>query len=303
MKLFRRAEDNSIPRRRQVDASLRQDDASDLSRRYVRNRTLASSAPEVEAPSARSKAHQLALRRRRVGAILLLVLLACVGLLLLISQLTAQVTIGVASQVTKKIDVSAYAKTINDYLDHHPVERLRFALGQKNLSEFVSNANPEVASVTQATQWGLGVTRFTVTLREPLAGWQINGKQFYVDSSGVAFEHNYFADPSVQIIDQSGASLEQGSTVTSSRFLSFVGKLVAQAKSRGYVITEARLPLGTTREVIVKVKDLSYEVRVSIDRGAGEQAEDLDRVVRYLATKGVVPGYVDLRVEGRAFYQ
>jgi len=55
--------------------------------------------------------------------------------------------------------------------------------------------------------------------------------------------------------------------------------------------------------VIVRVKDLSYEVRVSIDRGAGEQAEDLDRVVRYLAGKSVVPGYVDLRVEGRAFYQ
>jgi cytoskeletal protein RodZ len=302
MGIFRR-KDADQPRRRQVDRSAPPEESPDLSRRFQRNRVLTHSSPEVEAPSERSKAHQLALRRRRVSAIFALVILVCVGLLLLLSQFTAQVTIGVGSAITKPLDSAAYAKTINEYLDHHPVERLRFALSSKGLNDFVTEADPEVASVTQNNGWSLGSTKFTITLRQPVAGWQINTKQFYVDQQGTAFQTNYFADPSVQIIDQSGASLQQGSTVTSARFLSFVGKLVAQAKSRGYTITQAKLPSGTTREVVVNVQDIKYEFRASIDRGAGEQAEDLDRVVKYLASHNITPGYVDLRVAGRAFYQ
>lgn len=302
MGIFRRRSAEP-PRRRKVERAVVSEESSELSRRYQRNRVLTQSSPEVEAPSERSRAHHLAQRRRRVSAILVLVVLVCAGLLLLLSQLTAQVTLGIGSAITQPIDSAAYVKTINDYLDHHPVERLRFALSAKGLNEFMATADPEVASVVQNSGWALGTTKFTLNLREPVAGWQINSKQFYVDQQGVAFQKNYFADPSVQIIDQSGASLQEGSTVTSTRFLSFVGKLVAQAKSRGYVITQAKLPVGTTREVVVNVKDIPYEFRLSIDRGAGEQSEDLDRVVRYLSSHTITPSYVDLRVEGRAFYQ
>jgi len=305
MKVFNRARQSKrdqVPRRRQADASAGFDEPTDTSRRYLRNRTLSQSSIEAEEPSARTRAHVLTRRRRRVGSILVLIAGVCVVLLLLMAQFTAQVTIALGSAVTKQVDTAPYAASINAYLDQHPVERIRFALGKEALNEFIVASDPEIASVEQTTNWGIGATRYTITLRQPVAGWQINGRQYYVDQQGIAFEKNHFADPSVQIVDQSGASLEQGTTVTSTRFLSFVGKLVSQTQGRGYAITEARLPLGTTREVAVKVKDINYEFRLSIDRGAGEQAEDMARVISYLASRSVTPGYVDLRVEGRAFY-
>jgi hypothetical protein len=117
------------------------------------------------------------------------------------------------------------------------------------------------------------------------------------------FEKNYYETPSVQIIDESGISPEQGSAVASARLLSFVGKVVAQAEEGNYQVTEAILPVGTTRQLEIRLKDVQPLIKLSIDRGAGEQVEDMIRVLRYLNSKGLSPSYVDVRVTGRAVYQ
>lgn len=299
---FLKKRNTDVPRRRQiVEEPI---ETIDISRRYARNRNLSSRpTQDEEAVSERSRAHTLIEIRRKVG-LALLVVLVIVGVGFgLLSQFTGKVSVGASSATNVRLNLSEYEEAINQYLAQHPVERFRFVLNQSNLDGFVHNLRPEVAGVTQTGDWGLGVTHFTVTLRKPIAAWQINGKQYYVDDEGVAFDKNYFAEPSVKITDEAGAAFQVGATVTSTRFLSFVGKLVAQAKEKGMIITEAILPLGTTREVAVKVSDRPYQFRLSIDRGAGEQVEDMDRVEEYLLSRGLNPSYVDLRVSGRAFYQ
>lgn len=303
MKLFGPRKSN-VPARRRADREPRPEDHA--MQQFRRNQTMSGvrRAATTEAVSPRSKVHHLTRQRRKVSGILLIVLLGISVLAILLTQMTAKVLISSStSNLTSSIDGQQYEKIINDYLGVHPAERLRFLLDEQELSEYVSVATPEVASVQQDGVRNIVETRFAITFRQPLAGWQINNRQYYVDTHGTVFEKNYFQPPSVQIIDESGISPEQGSTVASARFLSFVGRVVGLSKDSGYEVVEAILPTGATRLLEIRLKDVGPLVKLSIDRGAGEQVEDMIRVLRFLQSRGESPSYIDVRISGRAVYQ
>ncbi|HZJ34809.1 MAG TPA: hypothetical protein VFD55_02210, partial [Candidatus Angelobacter sp.] len=194
-------------------------------------------------------------------------------------------------------------KVIQEYLNINPMSRLQFFLDQSALTKYVSDKLPEVANVKQQGSMGIGETDFSITMRTPVAGWMINDNQYYVDSDGISFEQNYFLPPSVQIVDNSGASLQTGTAIASKRFLSFVGRVVSLAQTSGYTVTQAILPANTTRELEISLKDVSFSVKLSIDRSAGEQVEDMSRAVQYFISNGRAPSYIDVRVSGKAFYR
>lgn len=305
---------NALPGRRQSFARDTRSPAATPERQYVfaRNRTLTGSTStrlsdihrQTDLQSPRSHAHHLALRRRKIGMIFLIILAISAFLFMLLMQFTATITISISdTSLSKKIDNQLYEKAINDYLGIHPLSRLRFALDRKSLNEYLSVTVPEVADVTDVSLGAIGETNITLTMRRPVAGWTINSQQYFVDAQGIAYERNYFAAPSVEIIDNSGVALEQGTTVASNRFLAFVGRVVALSKERDYVVTRAIIPTGTTRQLEVVLQDVVPHVKLSIDRPAGEQVEDMARALDYLKTKKSKPSYIDVRVSGKAFYK
>lgn len=301
MSLFSKKQPD-LPRRRMMDdnsaAPIVQSENS-----FRRNRTLTGIvSPNLESP--RSHVHHLTIRRRKVLSVLSVVFLASVLLWTLISNFTAMATITVLDvSMSKKVDGLLYEKAIQEYLDVNPMERLHFLLNQPALNSYISNKLPEVADITQKGMTMIGKTEFVLTMRRPIAGWVMNNKQSYVDSAGVPFDKNYFTNPDVQIIDNSGASPIKGAAVASNRFLGFVGRVVASAKRNGYTVTQASLPANTTRELEVKLKEGNYVVRLSIDRPVGEQVEDMARAVKYFVGVGQTPEYIDVRVSGKAFYK
>jgi hypothetical protein len=225
-------------------------------------------------------------------------------LTLLLTQLTARVIIaGSTTALSAPIDSGRYEKVINDYLGIHPAARLRFLLNETELSTYATGITPEIDHIEQASGGNVTDTRFVITFRKPVAGWQINGNQYYVDAQGVVFQKNYYDTPGVQIVDESGVSPAQGSTVASARFLSFVGRVVALSAQSGSVVTQAILPSGTTRELEIKLQSTTTLVKLSIDRGAGEQVEDMSRALSYLSSHGQTPSYIDVRISGRAAYE
>ena len=302
---FRSHKKNDAPRRRQSSDYVRTPAATSTSgQQFRRNQTMSGvRRPDGEPVSERARLHALAQSRRKVGAIFGLVFFAIILLTVLMSQFTAKVIVtGSASALSRAIEPAQYEKIINEYLGLHPVERLRFVLDETALSQYVSAALPEVATVDLTSTNNVVESNFTLTLRKPVAGWQINSRQYYVDTHGVVFQSNYYENPGVQIIDQSGVSPEQGSTVASARLLSFVGRVVALSGQGSYNVTEAILPSGTTRQIEIRLKDVQPLVKLSIDRGAGEQVEDMVRALNYLKVQGKGAQYVDVRVSGRAVY-
>ena len=266
---------------------------------YRRNQTLSSYKHNTPDESSRQKAHQLAKQRRRLSGVFVVVIAAVIFLAILLWQLVAQVSITTSSrQLNQTFEAGQYEALINEYLAVNPSQRLRFALNEAALTGFVSGRLPEVEKLELSGIPGVAQGNFVITFRTPVAGWVINDKQYYVDADGVVFEKNYYESPSVQIVDESGINPDLGD-----RLLGFLGRVVAQAKSRGYTITRAVLPANTTRQVDVYVEGSSARIKLSIDRGAGEQVEDADRVLKYLSSQGFTPQYVDVRVPGRAAYR
>jgi hypothetical protein len=292
----------NAPRRRRIDVATPEQARS--STQYRRNQTLSAVNRTPLAETPRGQAHQLTVQRRKVGGIFAIVLSAVILLAILVSQLMAQVSVTLSTeQLSTSFKAENYEKAVNGYLGLHPAERLRFVLNEDALSAYVSAGLPEVKSIeVSGVKDGID-TEFAVTFRKPVAGWQINGNQFYVDNSGVVFETNYYDAPSVQIVDESGISPEEGTTVAGSRLLGFLGKVVAQAGERGYVVSRAILPAGMTRELDIELENVSTRIKLSTDRGAGEQIEDMARSLTYLKNKGMSPEYIDVRVSGRAAYK
>jgi cell division septal protein FtsQ len=303
-----------IPRRRQDGVSRVSERATEgsLGERYAfrRNRTLTGSASSqvvstnesnAQLKSSRVQAHELARQRRHIGGILSLVLLGAITLAALVSQFTSHVVVR-TSDVTRTLE-PAYAEAIDAYLSRQPIERLRFLLREDALNEYVQSITPEVASVRVDGLAGLGKSLFIIEMRQPIAGWSIRGTQQYVDASGTSFARNHYSTPQVQIIDNSGVQVEVGQAVASNQFLGFVGRVVGLSNAQQHTVTQVVIPQGTTRQIELHTKDVGFPIKLSIDRPAGEQVEDMTRALVWLKAHGVTPEYLDVRVSGRAFYR
>lgn len=289
-----------VPRRR-----LSSDDRPPVSsEQFRRNQTLSSYKRETLDDSARQKAHTLHAQRRRLGGTLLIVFGAVVFLSLLLWQLVAQVHVTSSTkQLSTSFEASRYEDVVNQYFLLNPAQRLKFLLNEEALNSYVVSQLPELEAISLKGTPSIAEADFSVTFRTPVAGWQINSQQYYVDASGVVFEKNYYASPEVQVVDETGVRPEEGGVVAGSRLLGFLGRIVAEVGERGYTVTKAVLPQDTTREVDIYVTSTATRVKLSIDRGAGEQAEDMQRALTYLQEHGQTPEYIDIRVEGRAAYR
>ncbi len=304
------------PARRSGLSSTRQTRATDegLSERYAfrRNRTLTgslasgvSSATEhrAELKSSRIHAHDLRHHRRRLSVVLLSVLAIGGILALLVYQSVAVVHVTAATDTP--IDASLYEQEVQDYLANRPIERSRLTLDTAKLTRHLqANGCPEVQSVAPRMSFdGIGATQLTFVLRRPAVMWRTGDTRLYVDDTGVAFTRNYYTEPTVNIVDQSGIATQDNKVLASNRLLSFIGMVIGRMNANGYSVTRVALPAGTTRQIAVSVTSVSYPVKFSVDRPVGEQAEDAVRALQYLTTKGVTPEYIDVRVSGKAYYK
>ncbi len=104
-------------------------------------------------------------------------------------------------------------------------------------------------------------------------------------------------EPTVDISD------ENANTEISKRVKEFVARLEEDARAEGYSIDHVILPLNKVREIHIYIKKRNEYYKMTIDRSSAVQAEDMGRMIRYLDKKRIKATYVDLRVEGKAFYK
>ncbi len=103
--------------------------------------------------------------------------------------------------------------------------------------------------------------------------------------------------PTVAVFNENageGASVRQNE---------FIVRLEEDARENNLVIDHVVLPFQKAREIIVFLQDRNEYYKLSIDRGSAVQSEDMARMARFLDEKGIKCSYVDLRVEGRAYYK
>ena len=103
--------------------------------------------------------------------------------------------------------------------------------------------------------------------------------------------------PTVAIVDENvGNNLSERAKL-------FVARLEKDAKDYNLEIDHVVLPYQKARELDIYFKDRGEYYKMTTERGSAVQMEDAERMIRYLDEKGLHPSYVDLRVEGKAYYK
>lgn len=288
----------------------------DDSQRYAfrRNRTLTGSlSPGVasvnehnsELQSTRVQAHHLRRHRRRLGVALFAVLAIVAGLAWMIWQSIVDVRIITDNGASQPLDAKPYTDEIQRYLGSHPFERNRASFNTSAVATYLqSHGFPEVSHISlDGAHRQIGVATLAVSMRKPVVSWKTGASRLYVDEDGVAFARNYYADPTVEVVDQTGIQTVNNQVLASNRFLGFIGLIIGHLHEQGLAVSQVVLPADTTHQLLVSIQGVAYPVKISVDRPAADQAEDTARAVHYLASKGSIPKYLDVRISGRAYYQ
>lgn len=104
-------------------------------------------------------------------------------------------------------------------------------------------------------------------------------------------------EPKAEIIDESGRG------TISMRMKQYIGQIEQDFRELGYTVRRVVLPTGTSRELYVDLEGEEMYFKISIDRGSAVSAEDAVRMLKYLQERDLKPAYVDVRLEGKAYYK
>ncbi len=311
MGLLRKKRDHE-PRRRRVEKGELDKRKEQGKQLFRRGRTLTGSessnigsANELNASlrSPRAQGHHLVAHRRYLGGMFAIFILSAMILFWFLYEFTAGINVNASNASSAVLKSNRYERAITEYLAFRPFERVRTLIDHVELSNYMKSAAPEVDGVKSVRSGGFATTRFELVFRRPVASWLIGGERYYVDKTGVPFRINYFDEPKVKIVDNSGVPQIAGTAIASSNFLRFVGLAVDTSSTFDLQVTQAIIPEGTTRQIELRLSKKKYPVKLSLDRPVGEQIEDMKRAVDYLKKKGITPKYVDVRVSGRAYYK
>ena len=251
--------------------------------------------------SERSENQKLVIRRRKLGAFFVILAIFISLISIFLFQFISKVSI--VSNESKSQNLIKYEKSVEEYLNINPSERILSNLNKNALLESLQKDYPEVLSISDIKFNGLTSYKIYLDFRKPVASWLVDGKEFFVDSEGVSFSINNFERPSLNIIDDSGAIVSNGKNVASSSFFSFIGKLVSAANKHGLEVSKIRIPPLSLRQVEVSVKGVSYFARMSTADSAEGQIINFKKAIEYFRTHKISPNYIDLRIEGKGYYK
>ena len=251
--------------------------------------------------SERSENQKLVIRRRKLGAFFVILAIFISLISIFLFQFISKVS--VVSNESKSQNLSKYEKSVEEYLNINPSERILSNLNKNALLESLQKDYPEVLSISDIKFNGLTSYKIYLDFRKPVASWLVDSKEFFVDSEGISFNVNNFEKPSLNIIDDSGAIVSNGKNVASSSFFSFIGKLVSAANKQGLEVSKIRIPPLSLRQVEVSVEGISYFARMSTADSAEGQIINFKKAIEYFRTHKISPNYIDLRIEGKGYYK
>lgn len=272
---------------------------------YVRSRTIVDTVAHErgELKSERRREHELRARRKKLGAAFVIVLVTLLAGLALLTQFVGTITNVVTNlDGVNQIDQVRYKEIADDYFAHRPLERLTFAFRESSFNDFMKDSASEIRSANMVKDSFLAGS-LSIEFRQPIAVWEVDGQKDYVDNEGVVFAQNYFAEPTISIIDNSGVSVD-GNTITSRRFLRFVGQVVSGVETSGIGQVESvTIPVDAVRYVELRLIGRDYPIKTQVDRNPASQTNDIVNAVRHLDSNNIVPSYLDVRVTGKGFWK
>lgn len=252
--------------------------------------------------SQRLENRRLIVRRRKIGSFLAALVFSSVIIVFVLIQIV--INFEFTDQSGRKINnPESLKKSISRYYDSQPTERLKFFLDKDSLLTEIQKDNPEVLDIIDIKMNSLTNYNFKLSMRRPVALWEMNGQNLYVDEKGIAFSKNYYQKPDLIVSDESGIPAKTGKVIAGSNFMGFIGRIIASANKNNLKITHIKIPPATLRQVEIKVEGINYPIKMLTTASPEGQVANLLKSINFFSQKKQTIQYLDLRVEGKAFYK
>lgn len=163
-------------------------------------------------------------------------------------------------------------------------------------------SQPQLTDVNIRRRWP-GQLRLEVTERQPNLEWKTGDKTYILASDGVVADKA--EDTGLRlpvVVDTTNLPVKVGDQVVSSHFVSFCLELISLLPKQGIQVKRLSVP-ATTTEVDVETNQ-GYFIKFDTTRSATSEVGDLVRVLNLLKGQNQHPSqYIDLRIDGRAYYK
>ena len=241
---------------------------------------------------------------------------------LLIAALASIVSIVGLSATPKIIPIDSYSKSMlshsditnissfsNKFLSSSIWNNNKITFDTNGLNSHLLNKFPQLDSVNVTIPLIARRPIVYVGLAQPAIIIVESSGSFTLDANGRAMvkesnpkELNLINVPVVT--DQSGLSIKKGNQVLPTSFISFIQTVVAQLEAKNIHVSTLTLPAGAS-ELDVGLAGQAYFVKFNLaNNDPRNQAGTYLATIAQLQSQNITPSkYIDVRVDGRAYYQ
>ncbi len=170
------------------------------------------------------------------------------------------------------------------------------------LQKAILASQPQLTDVDISRRWPAQL-QLKVTERQPNLEWKTGDKTYILASDGVVADKAGETRLRLPVVtDTTNLPVKVGDQVVSSHFVSFCLDLIAQLPKQGIQVRGLSVP-ATTTQVDVETNQ-NYFIKFDTTRSATSEVGDLVRVLNLLKSQNAKPSqYIDLRIDGRAYYK
>ena len=257
------------------------------------------------ATATRSNQHSGLLRRTPV-----LIISGVVALLVIVNLVltgTPQVRVGHDSAIPLRQPM-AYQTKAMELFSASPLNKSKLTVNATKINAGMRAAFPELSRVTVSVPFIGSAPVVHVMPAAPVLLLNANGQLYALDATGKALLPANEV-PNIEkldlpvVVDGSGLSVTAGKPALPASNVRFITEVIGQLKQKNLTVTDINLPAGTS-EMDVRVSGVGYIGKFNLQGDGRVEAGSYLAVKAQLEREHKVPGsYIDVRVEGRAYYK
>lgn len=204
---------------------------------------------------------------------------------------------------TKTVPAQSVSDSINKILDSSLFGRNTIFLSTDKLAKQLMDQDKQLGGVKIGRDFVNGLI-VTITEETPSLGWQSGSSVFVLSSDGRAIGLVEKADSNMPIVvDSANIPVNIGQKVVPTEFIDFVQIITQGLRAQKIDFVQLSVPAESVGELYVQTK-VGYKIKFDTARDGAAQLNDLKAVLASLSSQKKTPTeYIDLRIEGRAFYK
>jgi hypothetical protein len=306
----RRAPEEDFGRRRPIQTRQGQGRVFSYYASRSANETNLGRTNQEEVPKRRSSAYLRFMDRLPMLGIAILVFVVVLSQLVLTTHPKLVILSSTSNSDLFLQSTSVYQNAADKLFSQSLGNQNKLTVDAGGISDKLKSMFPELSDVSVTLP--IVGNQPTVYLQpsEPTFILEANNSSYVIDSTGraLAYAQNMPAQnraslPSV--VDQSGLRAQVGNQVLPSTSVSFIQTVMTQLKAQHISVSKIVLP-SASFEVDIYISGKPYFVKFNMQdaNGALQQAGAYVAVAQSLAGKNITPSqYIDVRIDGRAYYK